>query len=375
MMFTNYYGQTKEQYDLCYDKIERSNQSAILQLSSCSLAITGVLAVLSMFNQRSEGLFFTYMTYILLLVLFVLLRKYVSFFRHNIMLQCYCLLTILIVLSIMISLNDPEQKGTVFPVVIVLTPLMFIDRPIRMTVDLLVMTLIYCVLVVKYKVPIKAYYDVADACVFFSVSVLAHYYFNTKVLKSIVNEYNLEQLIHKYKYTQDELEQRIQKDPMTGLFHREAFIKQVEAKIVRTQFWKQTIILGILDVDHFKQINDRYGHQVGDEIIRKASNVLRMTLRRQDIVGRLGGDEYIFLLNDIDDIQVVKRILKRMVAAMNQIKSPEHLTIGVSIGVTIVEHKVSGFKELYKRADLALYKAKELGRNQYCIYEEKVEKK
>ena len=60
---------------------------------------------------------------------------------------------------------------------------------------------------------------------------------------------------------------------------------------------------------------------------------------------------------------------------MNQIKSPEHLTIGVSIGVTIVEHKVSGFKELYKRADLALYKAKELGRNQYCIYEEKVEKK
>jgi diguanylate cyclase (GGDEF)-like protein len=125
----------------------------------------------------------------------------------------------------------------------------------------------------------------------------------------------------------------------------------------------------MLDIDFFKKINDNYGHDTGDVVIKKVSDILLEQTREQDIVGRLGGEEFGVLLVNSQLEEVINIAQRIRTTVEKEIISHNNHTINVtvSIGVSIKNENLKDFKEFIKSADLNLYKAKESGRNR-AIY-------
>jgi diguanylate cyclase (GGDEF)-like protein len=160
------------------------------------------------------------------------------------------------------------------------------------------------------------------------------------------------------------------RDPMTGLYNRrflEDFIENLTASIKRRE-----TTLGVLmcDVDFFKQVNDNYGHDVGDQILKELANILRQASRSSDFVIRYGGEEFVILLPDADEnasMIIAERIRTTMEGTTFPTpQGPLHKTLSIGIALFPGDGKI-GFWECVKHADIALYKAKETGRNQ-CLH-------
>jgi diguanylate cyclase (GGDEF)-like protein len=155
-------------------------------------------------------------------------------------------------------------------------------------------------------------------------------------------------------------------DTLTGLPNRRAFFAKAKLEFVRAKRYDHPFSLLMIDIDLFKNINDTYGHAVGDEVLQTFSTLLMEYSREGDILGRYGGEEFIILLPEttIEDIRT---------RALKIIKSTQHLVMHtpktnfsftISVGLTQLQHSDEGLSSILKRADDALYRAKELGRNQ-----------
>ncbi len=130
-----------------------------------------------------------------------------------------------------------------------------------------------------------------------------------------------------------------------------------------------TILL--LDLDHFKKINDQYGHLIGDYVLQTFSQQVKAQLRAHDLLGRLGGEEFAILLKDLSldqSIAIAQRICNMTFDTPIYLDDQRTLQISVSIGLSYqtLPHCIP-FQQLIKRADAALYLAKEKGRNQLCL--------
>ncbi len=157
-------------------------------------------------------------------------------------------------------------------------------------------------------------------------------------------------------------------DPLTGLYNRRHFLESLDAEWSRFQRYYRSVSVLMLDIDHFKSVNDRYGHAVGDEAIKAVADACRDGKRKSDIVGRLGGEEFAVLLPETSLSRartVAERIRKRAMAIrLNAHQVQFGLT--VSIGVAEATVSMSGIDALMAAADHALYQAKAEGRNR-CI--------
>jgi diguanylate cyclase (GGDEF)-like protein len=127
-------------------------------------------------------------------------------------------------------------------------------------------------------------------------------------------------------------------------------------------------VLLSIDLDHFKQINDRYGHAAGDEVLALVGEVLRRTCRNTDIAARLGGEEFAMLVCDTDDGVVVAERLRATIQTELD-NHPEQIRFTVSIGISKFSPTDSDVKSAMLRADTALYQAKQRGRDCYVIAE------
>lgn len=161
------------------------------------------------------------------------------------------------------------------------------------------------------------------------------------------------------------LKEQTFKDPMTALYNRrflEATLENLTAQILRRES-----ILGILmcDLDFFKSVNDRYGHDAGDFILRETANLLASNVRKSDMVIRFGGEEFLVLLIDVKEGESVKVAEKlRSLIESHEFKIPQGIIKKtISIGVSEFPIDTSNIWEAIKFADVALYKAKEFGRN------------
>jgi len=159
-------------------------------------------------------------------------------------------------------------------------------------------------------------------------------------------------------------------DPLTGLKNRRAFMETAEAQILQCKRYPHPLAALLIDIDHFKSINDRYGHHVGDQAIRRVTDTITNTLRDSDIIGRFGGEEFAALMphTDLAAARVAADRVRQSVASMKiGLLEGGPLTMTISIGVSLHEPGVS-LDTLLMRADMALYRAKSLGRNRVEIY-------
>src|SRR3569623_846515 len=163
-------------------------------------------------------------------------------------------------------------------------------------------------------------------------------------------------------------------DVLTGLNNRRHIFELAERELARSKRHAQGFSILMLDVDHFKAVNDTYGHDAGDEVLRRLSEVCIETLREIDIVGRIGGEEFAVLLPETAGVRAVDAAerLRLAIAAAAVPARGESVHFTVSIGVTSFTPDDEQADTLLKRADAAMYRAKRAGRNRVCVDETSV---
>ena len=172
--------------------------------------------------------------------------------------------------------------------------------------------------------------------------------------------------INREKQRELELQYQAKKDPLTQLYNKgtaEALIRN----ILQEQKGSHTFF--ILDLDRFKEINDTYGHMFGDIVLSQAGKVLSQLFRSSDIVGRLGGDEFLVFMRNVPSQELVLRKAKEMCNAVSKLFEQDK-GVFCSVGVSCCPEDGRSYEELYRRADKALYAAKNNGRNQFVLYRE-----
>jgi diguanylate cyclase (GGDEF)-like protein/PAS domain S-box-containing protein len=154
-------------------------------------------------------------------------------------------------------------------------------------------------------------------------------------------------------------------DDLTGLLNRRVLIEKLEDEVRRIQRYKSNLSLIICDIDYFKEINDKYGHDIGDRILQMVSRLFTEAIRNTDIIGRYGGDEFLVILPETT-IEGAKEIAERIRSSVENFKFKEgetSINTTVSLGIAEFNPEKENVGELIKRADNALYIAKGKGRN------------
>lgn len=198
--------------------------------------------------------------------------------------------------------------------------------------------------------------------------------------------YNLQQRIREQRQTLRDNQQRLTdtnaqlhkamtrleeiavRDELTGLFNRRHFLARLDEELARTERGGTRLHIALIDLDHFKEVNDVHGHQVGDLVLRKFADVAQRDLRRSDVVARYGGEEFIVLFAEgesSDIAQVLERLRIDFASACVRDINPE-MTVTLSAGLA-AWHDGDTPDSIIQRADQALYKAKDDGRNRLVV--------
>ena len=174
-------------------------------------------------------------------------------------------------------------------------------------------------------------------------------------------------LLRRWVYREAQVRAMAVQDPLTGLANRRALFDQFAHEIARARRAGEDLSVCVLDLDHFKQINDRHGHAAGDTVLVRVANLLRECLRETDRIGRIGGEEFVLVLPDTGHEgaeKVIERCRAALVGTPVMLDVGEPLTVSASFGVvTALAGELATESQLVSRADDALYLAKKRGRN------------
>lgn len=167
-----------------------------------------------------------------------------------------------------------------------------------------------------------------------------------------------------------ELQRLSSTDRLTGLFNRGHWEEMLRQEYARHRRYDRNAALVMFDIDHFKKINDSYGHQAGDAVIQQTAELVRQCMRDADIAGRYGGEEFVVLLPDTDSdgaLTFAERF-RQTVEAHEVVYENHRIHFTVSLGIADLSQPTSGYAQLIERADSALYSSKAGGRNQVSLY-------
>ena len=167
-----------------------------------------------------------------------------------------------------------------------------------------------------------------------------------------------------------ELQRLSSTDHLTGLFNRGHWEEMLRQDYARHRRYERNAALVMFDIDHFKKINDSYGHQAGDAVIQQTAELVRQSTRDADIAGRYGGEEFVVLLPDTDSegaLTFAER-LRQSIEAHEVVHEGRSIRFTVSLGIADLSEPTNGYAQLIERADIALYSSKASGRNQVTLY-------
>lgn len=154
-------------------------------------------------------------------------------------------------------------------------------------------------------------------------------------------------------------------DPLTGIANRRHIEELARHALSHAAAHGESLCVLVLDVDHFKAVNDAFGHAVGDQVLVRIAQACRQTLRRFDMLGRMGGEEFLIVLPDTSlevALQIAER-LRRKVESLPLANLAPGLQVTASVGAAMADHEADDLPELIRRADTAMYRAKDAGRN------------
>ncbi|HEV2110174.1 MAG TPA: two-component regulator propeller domain-containing protein [Gammaproteobacteria bacterium] len=166
-----------------------------------------------------------------------------------------------------------------------------------------------------------------------------------------------------------DLENLATTDGLTRLYNRRTFLQRAESEFERTRRYQRPLSVLMMDVDHFKEVNDSHGHEVGDRVLRVLADECRRTLRQQDVLGRYGGEEFVAFLPETT-AAVALEVAERLRKSVESLRVPvdrNSVRITLSIGVATVGEKDRDISALIISADQALYEAKQQGRNRTVV--------
>ncbi len=159
-------------------------------------------------------------------------------------------------------------------------------------------------------------------------------------------------------------------DALTGIMNRGTIENLLKREIERASRYDKNLAFLMIDIDHFKKVNDTYGHEVGDITLKHLAQICRNNIREVDFIGRWGGEEFAILMPEIDSKGVFVVAEKLRMSIENQpvdLQTNNKIKITISIGGALFKKSNPKWEFLYKEADAALYKAKEQGRNRFCM--------
>jgi len=200
------------------------------------------------------------------------------------------------------------------------------------------------------------------------VAILTGLFYFLPLIRGQTREHlNLRQMTESLTMKSATFQQAALTDPLTGLQNRRYFDDALAQYMEEFSRIKRPMGIMIVDIDHFKSINDTYGHDVGDEVIKGLSNTIREYTRYHDIAARIGGEEFAVVAPNVDMDNLDKLANRLRLAVSDLVFNVENvrLRITVSIGIAIWDGEEKG-SALYKRADTNLYNAKRSGRNRVC---------
>lgn len=168
---------------------------------------------------------------------------------------------------------------------------------------------------------------------------------------------------------QQELQLMASTDPLTGLLNRRRFLEQAETEFLRSQRYQHELAVLMLDIDHFKAINDTHGHFVGDQVLIALSRAAENLLRDIDLMGRWGGEEFVFLMPEtpLAGAAILAERLREELARLAVDSTARTVRFTVSAGVAARSECDAGMTDIMQRADSALYAAKHNGRNRIQV--------
>ncbi|MCS3513628.1 diguanylate cyclase (GGDEF)-like protein [Pseudomonas grimontii] len=160
-----------------------------------------------------------------------------------------------------------------------------------------------------------------------------------------------------------------QTDELTGLMNRRAFFEHAQLLYAQCRHNQQPLCALMMDMDHFKQINDTYGHQAGDQVLRQIGGVISASFRKADVYGRLGGEEFAVLLPNTS-LETARDIAEGLIKTISDLAAEPVKGLSASLGLAFTQAVDEDLHGLMNSADKALYRAKALGRNQVAVAQE-----
>lgn len=199
----------------------------------------------------------------------------------------------------------------------------------------------------------------------------------TKRLKKPTSKDEFSIVIHEINGMLDDLE-AVQKDnaykanhdALTGLPNRRLLSELLNYALKKAERDKTMLAVFFLDLDDFKNINDTKGHDTGDEVLIQTAHRLASALRKSDVLARIGGDEFIILLEDIDQIATIEVVANKILDCLKPVMkvNGSEFNLSTSIGISVYPQNGDNSETLFKHADMALYQAKEIGKARYAFY-------
>jgi diguanylate cyclase (GGDEF)-like protein len=163
------------------------------------------------------------------------------------------------------------------------------------------------------------------------------------------------------------MRQKARFDALTGLANRQLLMDRLRMALARSKRFQRQLAIMYIDLDHFKPVNDTWGHAAGDAILCEASQRMQNTVREIDTVARIGGDEFVIVIEDLKDLRDAGIIAKHLLTALSEVFhwQSHEFHLGCSIGISISEDENDDANKLIEKADLALYRAKHMGRQRF----------
>ena len=267
----------------------------------------------------------------------------------------YISMSFLFLFACFINLNKPEHNATTFIVLLVLTPMFMIDKPYFMTIELSVACAVFLIWMHEIK-PIDVWrIDLVNAVTFTIIGCFLNVIANSLRIREFV-------LTRRIRIQRDT-------DEMTGLRNKGSLTREINEFLEDNATDKG--LLFVLDVDRFKSINDIYCHDVGDDVIIQLGSFLGRSFTNHEIVGRFGGDEFIVFIKNTNDLDSARKTAEDLVEEVSKsvLLPNNEKGVSISIGIAAYNGHENNYSELFKKADIAMYKAKADPKNRFYIYE------